>query len=118
MGHPATACAKPKKPFNQEGYSACVDQVITDWKAGQYTDAQKNELVRGCCNLAGGKIDDNSGACVAAESPRTDLPSVTLTPQPVITQPGVATQTLEPAQPPIVRNPGAATETITPAPAG
>ena len=84
-----TAYAEPKKPFNEDGYYACLNQAIQEKKKGNISQAQLNELEHGCCILAGGK-KDAEGRCVAAaaaEAPGRLPPGVdiqTLTPVPLV----------------------------------
>jgi hypothetical protein len=97
-----TAYAEPKKPFNKDGYYACLNQAIEEKKKDNISQAQLNELEHGCI-LAGGK-KDAEGRCVAAAAAEA----------PGRLPPGVDIQTLthvppaDPAAPPPV--------VITPAP--
>jgi hypothetical protein len=110
FGDPATACAEPK-PWNEAGYTACVDQLNADLAKGRYTQDQYIELVRGCCILSGGVWNEPKRGCeAAAAQPAQDQPGVAPPPE-------GATQNPEPP-PPVTRVPPGVIETFTPAPIG
>ena len=109
LGDPAAACAEPKQ-WNEAGYHACVDQLNKDLAAGRYTPEQYIELVQGCCSLSGGAWNNTLKQCESPPAAPAQGPAVA-------PQPGVATQTVEPAPPPVTRVPlGPITENFTPAP--
>jgi len=106
FGDHAVALAEPRE-WDIGAYDACILQVVEDFKNGEITSAERDELSYGCCTLSGGIAQPNGpdGAfkCVApagAQSGRTVPPGVskqTLTPDLPFAPPGDITQTFTPA---------------------
>jgi hypothetical protein len=108
VGDPAIACAVPQE-WDIGAWDKCKKRVEDQWIAGQIPDSNLEDAYKDCCARTGGAWDAGKHACVAPPAnpaaPRI-LPS------------GAPTQTLTPVPPPVVDNPGVVTQTLEPAPVG